>query len=68
MAFFGIIASNVSFMFLRSIFGAKVDPGENIEETKKLVRIDTIIAFRPLCTTYNTAFVSFYVTFMLYAD
>jgi hypothetical protein len=65
MAFDGIIISNVSFMLLRSIFGTKVDPGEKIQEARKLVKIDTILALRPMCTTYHTAFISFYVTVII---
>lgn len=66
MAFFGMLFSNVCFIFLRSLFRPQADPGEFKAEKDKLPRIDTIIALREVTEAYNTAFVSCYVTTELY--
>ena len=58
---FGIVASNIVFMFLRSLIKPALDPTVYIDEKKKLPSIDTLIAIHEIATLFHTEFVPFFV-------
>ena len=63
---FGILASNITFMFLRSIFKHKVDHSIYLDDNKKLPSIDTMLALHSAGTAFHTEFVPAYVSTILY--
>ena len=60
-AWFGIVGSNIVFMFLRSMIKPALDPTVYIDEKKKLPKIDTIIAMNDIASLFSTEFVPFWM-------
>ena len=60
-AWFGIVISNIVFMLLRSFMKPALDPTVYIDETKKLPRVDTIIALNEIASLFHTEFVPFWM-------
>ena len=63
---FGILCSNITFMFLRSIFKHKVDHSIYLDDNKKLPSIDTMLALHLAGTSFHTEFVPAFVSTFLY--
>ena len=58
---FGIVVSNIFFMFLRSLMKPALDPTVYIDDKKKIPQIDTIIALHEVASLFHTEFVPFWV-------
>ena len=59
---FGIVVSNIVFMFLRSLIRPALDPTVYIDDKKKIPQIDTIIALQEVASLFHTEFVPFWVS------
>ena len=60
-AWFGIVSSNILFMFLRSLMKPALDPTVYIDDKKKIPTIDTIVAIHEIASLFHTEFVPFFV-------
>jgi hypothetical protein len=60
-AWFGIVFSNMVFMFLRSLKKPALDPTVYIDENKKVPSIDTLIALHEVASLFHTEFVPFFM-------
>jgi hypothetical protein len=63
---FGVVFSNMMFMFLRSMFKHKIDHSIYLDDNKKLPSIDTMLALHSAGTSFHTEFVPAYVSTILY--
>ena len=60
-AWFGIVISNILFMFMRSLKKNELDPTVYVDDNKKIPTIDTIVSMHEVASLFHTEFVPFFI-------